>query len=83
MRRIIEAATARAGWQEAETFRRDCERILESLVAELTPEKILAAVDRQGFAAHEYAKAARLLHEIAVGRRPQRVDYRDCGGVGR
>ena len=78
--KLIPHAVAHSGWQNTQTFMGDCNCILESLVADLSLEEIVAAVDRQGFrAAHEYGRAAEILKGIAEERRRKRRAARDEG----
>lgn len=77
-RKIIDVATERSGWENAQTFQSDCNCVLESLLAELSLDEVVAAVDRQGFrAAGEYRRAATVLQELARERRLARRQARD------
>ena len=77
-RKIIDEATRAAGWTNESTFESDCNCVLESLVADLTLDEIVAAVDRQGFrAAEEYRRAAAVLKDIAERRRLARIEARE------
>lgn len=77
-RKIIDVATTRAGWMNTQTFQSDCNCVLESLLAELSLDEVVAAVDRQGFrAAEEYRRAATVLQEVARERRVARRQARD------
>ena len=77
-KKLIAQATSTSGWENTQTFEGDCNCILESLVADLSLEDIVAAVDRQGFrGAHEYGRAAEILKGIAEERRLKRRAARD------
>ena len=75
MKSVIETAIgAKDGIKEitAVTFRNDAAAILESLLAELSEEEVLRAIERQGFSAAAYRPTLRALAAISRSRRVER-----------
>jgi hypothetical protein len=57
----------------AKTIRSDSAAILEAVVADVDESEVLAALRRQGFAAHAYRSTLRALANVARERREWRM----------
>lgn len=58
---------------DVDTFRRDCNCILEAILAEFDEDAILEALKNQGFKARAYKTNLGHLRKLACERRPKRL----------